>query len=87
MFQISLAFCTQLIDLMRTILLVLACVIFTASLPAQFKTIATGPVFEEPETGFSKILLLKNTNTVFFNITLKNGIAVKIYGADHKQKN
>lgn len=53
---------------------------------AQFKTIAQGPVFEEPETGFSKILQLKNGSTMFFHVTVKDGINLKIYDASRKQK-
>ena len=53
---------------------------------AQFKSIDQGPVFEEPEKGFSKILQLKNGSTMFFHITLKDGINLKIYDPAHKQK-
>ena len=53
---------------------------------AQFKSIDQGPVFEEPERGFSKILQLKNGSTIFFHITFKEGINLKIYDAVHKQK-
>jgi hypothetical protein len=71
---------------MNKILLALVCLISTFNLQAQFKPIASGPLFDEPETGFSKILLLQNRNTIFFNITLKNGITIKIYDAEHKEK-
>jgi hypothetical protein len=53
---------------------------------AQFKSIAQGPVFEEPEKGFSKILQMKDGSTMFFHITFKEGINLKIYDASHKQK-
>lgn len=70
---------------MKTIL-TLVCALIAFSVTAQFKTLASGPVFDEPEKGFCKILLLKNKSTAFFNITLKDGIGIKIYDADHKQK-
>lgn len=53
---------------------------------AQFKQIAEGPKFDEPEEGFAKILQLKNGNTFYMHVTLKDGINVRIYNADHKEK-
>lgn len=53
---------------------------------AQFKVIAEGPVFDEPEKGFARILQLKNGSTLFVHIAVKDGIDVKIYDAKHKQK-
>ncbi len=53
---------------------------------AQFKTLAEGPVFEEPEQGFGKILAMQNGNTLFFHITYKDGINLQVYNAAHKQK-
>ena len=53
---------------------------------AQFKVIAEGPVFEEPETGFNKILQLKSGYTAFIHITYKDGIDLKIYDPAHTQK-
>lgn len=53
---------------------------------SQFKTIAEGPVFDEPEDGFARILQMKNGNTLFIQITQKNGLDIKIYDAKHKQK-
>jgi hypothetical protein len=53
---------------------------------AQFKTLAESVPFEEPETGFAKILQLKNGNTMFFQISVKDGIELKIYDSNHKQK-
>ena len=53
---------------------------------AQFKIIAEGPKFEEPEEGFAKILQLKNGNTFYIHVTLKDGINVRIYGASYKEK-
>src|SRR5580658_4009504 len=66
---------------------ILACMfIIYLGAPAQFKIIAAGPLFREPEQGYGKILLLKNGNTLFVHITYKEGIEVQIYNADHKQK-
>jgi hypothetical protein len=53
---------------------------------AQFKTIAAGPLFQEPEQGYGKILQLKNGNTLFVHITYKEGIEVQVYNTEHKQK-
>lgn len=71
---------------MRTLFMAFTCLLTTSILHAQFKTVAEGPVFNEPESGYSKILLLKNGTTAFFNITFKDGIIVKIYDANHQQK-
>lgn len=53
---------------------------------AQFKLIAEGPVFEEPETGYNKIVQLKNGYTAFIHIATKDGIDLKIYDPAHAQK-
>lgn len=53
---------------------------------AQFKLVAEGPKFEEPEEGFAKILQLKNGNTFYIHITAKDGINVRVYDASHKEK-
>ena len=52
---------------------------------AQFKTIAAGPLFQEPEKGYAKILQLKNGNTLFFHSTKKDGIDLVIYNKQRKQ--
>jgi len=53
---------------------------------AQFKTLAEGPVFEEPEEGVAKIVQMKNGNTMFIHITPKSTINVQLYNAMHKKK-
>ncbi len=53
---------------------------------AQFKTIAEGAVFEEPEEGFAKILQMKNGNTIFIHVTPKKEIYTQVYDAAHKKK-
>jgi hypothetical protein len=52
---------------------------------AQFKAVAEGPVFKEPEAGYAKILQMKNGNTMFIVITPKKGVDVQLYGPDHQQ--
>jgi hypothetical protein len=52
---------------------------------AQFKPIAEGPVFKEPEEGFAKIIQLKNGGTVFLHISIKEGIDTRIYNAAHQE--
>lgn len=60
--------------------------LFATVTNAQFKQIAEGPVFKEPEDGYAKIIQLKNGNTVFMVITDKDGIDVKVYDPSHKTK-
>jgi hypothetical protein len=66
-------------------LLSLLCIVYLP-IHAQFKIIAEGPKFEEPEEGFAKILQLKNGNTFYIHITPKDGINVRVYDANHKEK-
>lgn len=58
--------------------------ISTASF-AQFKVLATGNGFEEPEKGYAKIIQEKNGYTFFIHLTIKDGINVRIYDENHKQ--
>lgn len=52
----------------------------------QFKEIAAGPAFDEPNSGFSKILLMKNGNVVFLRVGFKgDGVDVRIYDPMHKE--
>ena len=53
---------------------------------AQFTKIAEGPEFEEPKSGYTQIVQMKNGGTVFFRVTLKEGIDVRVYDANHKEK-
>ncbi|WP_157962968.1 hypothetical protein [Chitinophaga deserti] len=53
---------------------------------AQFKEIAAGKSFQEPEDGFARIIQMKNGYTVLAVIDLKKGIDIKIYDEKHKQK-
>ncbi|MES1216759.1 MAG: hypothetical protein ABUT20_14685 [Bacteroidota bacterium] len=50
----------------------------------QFKTLAEGPVFEEPQAGSVKILQLKNGNTAFLHI-INEKINVQIYNQSHQK--
>ena len=64
----------------------LALLIFTCLFAnAQFKQLAAGPSFEEPEKGMSKLVLMKDGSVLFFTITPKDGINVRIYKPDHKE--
>ncbi|TWW00134.1 hypothetical protein [Chitinophaga pinensis] len=51
---------------------------------AQFKTVAETPLFKEPESGFAKLLQLKNGNTVVIHLTNRNGINLTFYDPQHK---
>lgn len=53
---------------------------------AQFKIIAEGPKFLEPETGFVRLIQMKNGNTVYFHLTPKEGVNLRVYDASHKEK-
>lgn len=68
----------------KTLLLFLSILTFNIA-NAQFKLIAEGPVFKEPEEGFAKILQMKNGNTMFICITVKDGINVVVYNPSHQQ--
>jgi len=70
---------------MKRILLVLLFIVAFSFVNAQFKSIAEGPAFKEPVSGFAKILQMKNGNTMFICITVKKGIDVRIYDAAHKE--
>jgi hypothetical protein len=65
------------------LLLLLLPFLFTAN--AQFKQLAEGPVFKEPQQGFAKILQLKNGTTMFIDFDLKNDIDVRLYDAGHQE--
>ncbi|MBC8033706.1 MAG: hypothetical protein H7Y03_06135 [Chitinophagaceae bacterium] len=66
------------------LLLLLLCTHFFVS--AQFKTMAEGEVFREPESGFAKIVQLKNGYTIFCHVENKDGIDLKIYDKNHRLK-
>lgn len=51
---------------------------------AQFKTVAETPLFKEPESGFAKLLQLKNGNTVVVRLSNRSGINLTFYDAQHK---
>lgn len=71
---------------MKQVLLSCCCLLLTLLCQAQFKEIAVGPTFEEPRSGFSKLLLMKNGNVIFFRAGFKDdGIDVRIYDPGHKE--
>jgi hypothetical protein len=51
---------------------------------AQFKTVAETPLFKEPESGFAKLLQLKNGSTVVVHLSNRNGINLTFYDPQHK---
>lgn len=51
---------------------------------AQQPKIEKSESFEAPATGWSKVLMLKNGNTVYFHFTKKDGIEVKIFDKNRK---
>lgn len=71
---------------MRKIILIFTLLLTTFLFSqAQFKQIAEGPKFTEHEEGFAKILNMKNGNTVYLNISLKEGINIRLYDPAHTQ--
>lgn len=51
---------------------------------AQPASIQYSTPFQEPEEGWNKLIQLSNGHTFFFHFTRKQGIAVKVYGADRQ---
>ncbi len=70
---------------MRGIAFLIFC-FFSLQTTAQFKVIAEGPVFTEPEEGYAKIINMKNGNTIFLHVTKKHEFSVQVYTAAHKKK-
>jgi len=72
---------------MKKVLLILALFINCSLLSeAQFKQIAQGPTFTEPEEGYAKILQMKNGSVFYLSTYFKTGIDIRIYDAAHAQK-
>jgi hypothetical protein len=71
---------------MKRLSLLLMFVLFQVLVFAQLKPIAEGPLFQEDVTGYSRILQLKNGNTVYLHLSLRTGIDVTIYNSDHHLK-
>jgi hypothetical protein len=53
---------------------------------SQFKNIAGSTTFEEPENGYAKLLQMKNGNTVYLHINIKEGVEIKIFDSLHRSK-
>jgi hypothetical protein len=70
---------------MKKLLLLLVLTLVFNIVNAQFKLIAEGPAFKEPEEGFAKILQLKTGNTIFIHISVKEGIDTRIYNPAHQE--
>jgi hypothetical protein len=71
----------------RILHLIILLLSFQQLASGQFKVLAEGPAFNEPEEGFGRLLLLKNGNTVLTHIhrEQKEGIEVQIYNKEHVQ--
>ncbi len=52
---------------------------------ARFHVLGSSASFDEPRGGFGKILALRNGNTAFLHISVKDGIHVRIYDPQHKE--
>ena len=53
---------------------------------AQFLQIAEGPVFPNPTSGVSRILQLKNGNTMFLHINPDTAWNIHVYEAQYRAK-
>jgi hypothetical protein len=53
---------------------------------AQFQVLGSSAAFEEPQSGFCKIITTAEGGTVFLHITLKEGINIKIFDPAHQEK-
>jgi hypothetical protein len=69
----------------KNLLILLSALLISTASFAQFKVLATGNGFEEPENGYAKILQEKNGYTFFIHLTIKDGMNVRIYDENHKQ--
>jgi hypothetical protein len=58
----------------------------TLSCFAQLRHVAESTPFEEPTTGYAKLIQLKNGNTMYLHMAPKEAIDVKLFDAQHKQK-
>jgi len=54
------------------------------TLQAQWNSLNSSSTFDEPETGYAKLLFLKNNNTVYVHATEADGIEVRMYDAERK---
>ena len=61
-------------------------ILLNHALSAQFKMIAESPLIDEPEKGFTKILLLNNGYTAYFHFSKRDGFDVKLYDEKHQLK-
>lgn len=71
---------------MKKFCAVALCCLSLLIVKSQFKIVGESQVFDEPDGGFSKLLLLKNGSTLFFHCTLKDGVDVKVFDPARKEK-
>ncbi|SDH35536.1 hypothetical protein [Chitinophaga filiformis] len=72
----------------KLILTKLCCflILFAATAQSGIPTYTRSTGFEEPESGSSRIVLMKNGNTLFFHFTPKKGIDVTVFDQKHRSK-
>lgn len=58
----------------------------TVNCLGQTPKVALSASFPEPEDGASRLLSMKNGNTLYLHFTLKDGIAVTVYNPQHQQQ-
>lgn len=72
--------------MLKNILLACLCsLMLPVILPAQSPEVVRSQSFDEPEDGASRLLLMKNGNTLFFHFTRKKGIEVVVYNNKHHE--
>jgi hypothetical protein len=70
---------------MKKIIFPVLLLLFYSLTNAQFKEVAAGPSFNEPEKGMSRLVLMKDGSVLFFTITPKDGIDIRVYNPAHKE--
>ena len=71
--------------MLKSILLACLCsLLLPVVLHAQSPEVVRSKPFDEPEDGASRLLLMKNGNTLFFHFTRKKGVEVVAYNNKHQ---
>ncbi len=72
------------IPMLKNLLLACLCsLLLPITLLAQAPEITRSKPFDEPDDGASRLLLMKNGNTLFFHFTAKKGVDVVVYDKKH----
>ena len=83
-FVLFLSFSTDLIMKKTSLIFSLLCS-FCLFSKAQFKEIAASPEFNEPYSGSTKLLLMKNGNLILADVGFRDSIRIRVYNAAHQE--